>query len=48
MNRDPPDYGMVEIGQNTQKSPGDWRIFAVPKTPVKDHLMTLVRKAHDE
>ena len=28
-NRDYPDYSIAEIGQNTQKSPGDLRRLAV-------------------
>ena len=28
---------IIENGQNTEKSPGDLRRLAVPKTPVKDH-----------
>ena len=31
---DCPNYGMVEIGQNTEKSPGDLRRLAVTQTPV--------------
>ena len=34
-NQDHPDYNIVEIGQNTQKIPGDLRILAVTQTPVK-------------
>ena len=34
---DLPNYCIIEIGQNTEKSPGDlWRL-AVTQTPVKDH-----------
>ncbi len=32
-------YGMVEIGQNTEKSLGDLRRLAVTQTPVKNHQM---------
>ena len=39
-NPDHPDYRMVEIGQNTEKSPGNLRNLAV--TPVKNHQQTLV------
>ena len=35
-------YSIVEIGQNTKKSPGDLRRFAVTHTPVKDHQLTLM------
>ena len=33
---DHPNYNIIEIYQNTEKSPGDLRILAVTKTPVKD------------
>ena len=36
-NRDHPDYSRVEIGQITEKSPGDLRRLDVAQTPVKDH-----------
>ena len=42
-NGDHPNY-IIEIGQNTEKSPGDLRRLAVTKTPVKDHQLTLVWK----
>ncbi len=32
-----PNYCMVEIVQNTEKSPGDLRILAVTQSSVKDH-----------
>ena len=38
------NYGIVEIGQNTEKSPGDFRKLAVPQTPVKDHQLKLMWK----
>ena len=38
------NYGTVEIGQNTEKSPGDLRRLAVTQTPVEDHQLTLVWK----
>ena len=31
-----PDYGTFEIGQNTEKSPGDLGQLAVPQTPVRN------------
>ena len=31
-----PDYSIIKIGQNTEKSPGDLRRLAVTQTPVKD------------
>ena len=33
---DRPNYSIVEIGQNTEKSPGNLRRLAVSHTPVKD------------
>ena len=32
-----PYYSIVEIGQNTEKSPGDLRKLAVTQTPVGNH-----------
>ena len=43
-NRDHPDYSSVEIGQNSERSPGDPRRFAVTQTPVKDYQLMLVWK----
>ena len=39
---DYPKNSINEIGQNTEKSPGDLRRIAVTKTPVEDHLLTLM------
>ena len=33
---------IVEIGQNTEKSPGDLRRLAVTQTPVENHQLTLM------
>ena len=41
-NRDQQDYRFVEIGQDTEKSPGNLRRLAVIQTPMKDHQETLV------
>ena len=41
-SRDPPNYYIIENGQNTEKSPGDLRRLAVTQTPVKDHQLTLM------
>ena len=35
-NGDDPNYSIINIGQNTEKSPGDLRRLAVAQTPVKD------------
>ena len=43
-NKDYPDYNIITIGQNTEKSPGDLRRLAVTKTPVKDHQLRLIFK----
>ena len=40
--RDHPGYSIVEIGQNTERSLGELRRFAITQTPVKDHHLTLV------
>ena len=42
INRDHPNYSIVKIGQNTEKSPGDLRRLDVTQTPMKDHQLTLV------
>ena len=43
-SEDHPNYSIVEIGQNTTKSPGDLRRFAVTQTPVENHQLTLMGK----
>ena len=43
-NRDHSDYSIVKIGQNTEKSPGDLRRFAVTQTLVKSHQLALLLK----
>ena len=40
---DHPDYSIIKIGQNIEKSPGDLKRL-VTQTPVKVHQLTLVRK----
>ena len=35
--RDLPDYSIIKISQNTEKSPGDLKRLAVSQTPVTDH-----------
>ena len=39
---DPPNYSIIENGQNTEKSPGDLRILAVIQTSVKNHQLKLM------
>ena len=41
---DHPNYCIIGIGQNTEKSPGDLRRLVVPQTPVRNHRLTLVGK----
>ena len=41
-SRDHPDYNIIEIGQNTEKSTGDLRRLPVAQTPVRDHQLMLV------
>ena len=43
-SRDHPNFSIIEIGQNTEKSPGELRKLAAPLTPVKDHPLTLLGK----
>ena len=44
MSGDHPNYCITEIGQNTEKSPGDLGKFVVTQTPESNHQLTLVRK----
>ena len=39
---DHPNYSIVEIGENTEKCPGDLTRLAVAEIPVKDHKLPLV------
>ena len=39
---DHSNYSIIEIGQNTKKSPGNLRKLAVTRTPVRNHQLTLV------
>ena len=41
---DHPNYSIIENGQNTEKSPGDFRRHADIQTPVKDHQIKLMWK----
>ena len=36
-SRDRPNYCITEIGQNTEKNPGDLRRLVVTQTPVRTH-----------
>ena len=44
ISREHPHYGIIKIGQNTEKSPVDLGRLAVAQTPVKNHQLTLVWK----
>ena len=44
MSVDHPNYSIIDIDQNTEKSPGDMSRLTVTQTPVKDHLLTLMGK----
>ena len=37
MSGDHPNHRIIENDQNTEKSPGDLRRFAITQTPVEDH-----------
>ena len=37
-----PNNGIIENGQNTEKSPGDLRRLAIIQTTVKDHQLVLM------
>ena len=41
-NLENPDYGITEIGQNTEKSPGDLKRYAVTHSLLKADQLTLV------
>ena len=45
---DHPNSSNIEIGQNTEKSPGDLSRLAVTQTPVKDYQLTLMEKSLEE
>ena len=45
---DHPNYSIIEIGQNTEKSLGDLRRLAVTQTPVRIHQLTLVLTTRKE
>ena len=42
--RNHPNYDIIKIHQNTEKSPGDLKRLAITQTPVKNHQQTLVGK----
>ena len=48
MSGDHSNCCIIEVGQNTEKSPGDWIRRAVTQTPLKDHQLTLMWKTLKE
>ena len=45
---DHPEYTIIKIDQNTEKSPGDLRRLTVTQTCVKNHLLILLWKTLKE
>ena len=41
-SEDYPNYNIVEVGQDTKKSPRDLKRLVVTQTPVENHQLTLV------
>ena len=41
-SRDHPNYCIIEISQNAEKSPGDLRRIGATQTSGKDHQLTLI------
>ena len=39
---DRPEYSIIKIGQESEKSPGELRRLAVTQTSVKNHQLTLM------
>ena len=39
-----PNYSIIEIGQNTEKSPGDLGRLTLTQTPLKSNQLTLMWK----
>ena len=42
---DHPNYCIIELGQNTEKSPGDLRRLVVTQTPVRNYYLMLLWKS---
>ena len=42
MSGDHPNNSIIENGQNTEKSHGEWRRLAFTQTPVKDHQLNVM------
>ena len=43
-SKEHPNYSIVEIDSNTEKSPGNLKRLAITQTPSKNHLLTLMLK----
>ena len=43
-SRNHPDYSIIKIGQNTEKSPGDLRRLAVTEIPEENYQLTVMGK----
>ena len=41
-SEDHPNYSIIDIGLNTEKSSGDLRKIAVTQTQMKDHQLTQI------
>ena len=41
---DHPNYSIIKIGQNTEKSPENFRKLAVTQLPVENNQLTIVLK----
>ena len=44
---DHPNYSIVEISQNTKKSPGDLKRLVVTQTPAEKYQLTVVQRTHE-
>ena len=40
-----PNYSIIKISQNTEKSTGDLRILSVTQTPVRNRQLKMERKS---
>ena len=47
-SRDHPNYSIIKIDQNSEKSPGNLKRLAITLMPGKNHRQTLVGRAHKE
>ena len=47
-SRDHPDYSIIKIGQNTQKSPGDFMRLGFIETSVRNRQLTPEKKISEK